>query len=62
MEQLRTHDGHMGKFTQLIHKDRKFISRVKRIAVDEVHMVYTAGILKHNKPAHQPAYGYFDTV
>jgi len=62
MEQLRTHDGHMGKFARLIRKDRKFVSRVKRIAMDEAHTIYTAGISKHNKPAHRPAYGYFDTI
>ena len=52
MEQLSTHEGHMGKFTWLICKDRKFISHVKRIAVDEAHTVYTTGVLKHNKPAY----------
>ena len=62
MEQLKIHDGHMGKLARLIRKDRKFVSRIKRIAVDEAHTIYTAGIPKHNKPAYRPAYGYFDTI
>lgn len=56
------HDGHMGKLTRLIRKDRSFLFRIKRIAVDETHVIYIAGIPKHNKPAHRPAYGYFDTI
>jgi len=62
MEQLKTHEGHMGKLARLIRKDRKFVSRIKRVAVDEAHTIYTAGIPKHNKPAHRPAYGYFNTI
>jgi superfamily II DNA helicase RecQ len=62
MKQLRTHDSHISKPTQLICKDHKFVSHVKRIAVDEAHSIYTAGILKHNKLAHHPAYSYFNTI
>jgi len=62
MEQLKTHEGHMGKLAQLIRKDRRFVSRIKHIAVDEVHTIYTCSIPKHNRPAHRPAYGYFDTI
>jgi superfamily II DNA helicase RecQ len=62
MEQLKTHDGHLGKFVRLVCKDRKFVSRVKRISIDDAHMIYTAGVPKHNRPAHRPAYGYFDTA
>ena len=35
---------------------------MKRIAMDEAHTIYTAGISKHNKPAHHLAYGYFNTI
>jgi hypothetical protein len=35
---------------------------MKRIAMDEAHTIYTAGISKYNKPAHHLAYGYFNTI
>jgi hypothetical protein len=62
MEQLKTHEGHMGKLARLICKNHKFVSHIKRIAIDKAHTIYTAGIQVHNKPAHQPAYGYFNTI
>jgi superfamily II DNA helicase RecQ len=63
MESMGKHDGHYSKFATLLRKpDRKFVSRVARLQLDEAQNIYTAGIPKHNQPAFRPAYGNFDAL
>jgi superfamily II DNA helicase RecQ len=63
MEQLGIFDGHMTRFGKLLRaRDRKFITSIKRLEIDELHTVYTAGIPKHGQPAFRPAYGRFDVI
>ncbi|KAJ7150362.1 P-loop containing nucleoside triphosphate hydrolase protein [Mycena filopes] len=55
-EQLRIHHGHLPRMAKLL-QNRAFVSKIKRVAVDEAHNIYTAGSVINNRPAFRPAWG-----
>src|ERR1700691_5892008 len=62
MESMGRHDGYFSKFSLILRNlDRKFVTQIKRLQMDDVQTIYTAGIPRHNRQtALRPAYGNFD--
>ncbi|KAJ7272254.1 P-loop containing nucleoside triphosphate hydrolase protein [Mycena rebaudengoi] len=60
-EQFRLNHGHLPKMARLLH-DHKFVTKVKRVAVDEAHNIYTAGTKLNGRPPFRPAWGALDEV
>lgn len=50
-------NGHLPRLATLIRKDRAFMSKIRRVHVDEAHNIFTAGLPHHGEAAFRPAYG-----
>lgn len=55
-EQMQPFGGHLPRLAQLL-RNPQFSKLIKRVHVDEVHTVYTAGISLYGQPAFRPAWG-----
>ncbi|KAJ7495699.1 hypothetical protein B0H11DRAFT_1716624, partial [Mycena galericulata] len=52
----RLKQGHLARMAKLLN-NRSFVSKIKRVAVDEAHNIYTAGTVINGRPPFRPAWG-----
>ncbi|KAJ7502195.1 hypothetical protein B0H11DRAFT_1712939, partial [Mycena galericulata] len=48
--------GHLPRMAKLLN-NRSFVSKIKRVADDEAHNIYTAGTVINGRPPFRPAWG-----
>ncbi|KAJ7241232.1 hypothetical protein B0H12DRAFT_1221583 [Mycena haematopus] len=55
-EQFRLNHGHLPRMAKLLH-NRVFVAKIKRVAIDEAHNIYTAGTVINGRPPFRPSWG-----
>jgi superfamily II DNA helicase RecQ len=55
-EQFRLHHGHLPRMAKLL-RNRAFVTKVKRVVIDEAHNIYTAGTSINGRPPFRPSWG-----
>lgn len=61
-EQLfKTTEGHIPRLASLL-RERQFVQRLRRIVVDEVQFIHTAGISNYGLPAFRRSYGRLNEI
>lgn len=61
-EQCKPTDGHPTPLSRLLHKSPSFVALVRRLALDEAHLIYLWGTAVSSETAFRPAWGRISAI